>query len=94
MESDERAISELIERGHKWTGITTSIDVRSMKSVSNRIWIVVAEFSSGSLRIETEGGKLVEMEPAGSDLFEFTLVKPLDSHQWLLGSVTLLESIR
>ena len=37
LESDERAISELIERGHKWTGITTSIDVRSVKSVSDRI---------------------------------------------------------
>jgi hypothetical protein len=94
LERDERAINELLERDHKWVGIETSMDVRSVKQASSRVWIVVAEFSSGILRIETEDGKLVDMEPAGSDLLEFTLVKPLDSHQWLLGFVTASESVR
>jgi hypothetical protein len=94
LESDERAINELIQLDRKWSGIATSINVRDAQMVTDRAWIVVAEFNSDSLRIETEGGKLVDAEPAGSDLLEFTLIKPLGSHQWLLGSVTLLEGIR
>lgn len=94
LESDTLAINELIERRRKWNGIATSINVRSLKRVSDKVWIVIAVFNSGSLRIETEGGDLVDTQPAGSDLFEFALVKPIEADQWLLGFVTVLEGVR
>lgn len=92
--NDKQAIDELIETNRIWAEIETSINVRSTKEVNDRLWIVVALFSSKSLRVETEGGKLVKTEPPGSDLFEFTLVKPHGGHDWLLGFVTILEGSR
>jgi hypothetical protein len=89
--SDERAIDGLIDRNHVWRGIATSIDVRSQTRISERLWIVTALFKSSPLRVETEDGELVRTEPAGSDLFRFTLVKPRDTDQWLLGLATVLE---
>jgi hypothetical protein len=92
--SDERAINELVDRNHVWSGIGTSIDVRSERRISERLWVVTAIFSSSPLRVETEDGELVHTEPAGSDLFQFTLVKPRDADQWLLGLATVLEADR
>jgi hypothetical protein len=89
--SEERAITELLDRGYVWDDIATSIDVRSVRKVNSRLWIVVARFSSKVLRIETESGKFVGQEQAGTDLFEFTLVKPRETQQWLLGLVSIVE---
>jgi len=89
--SDEKAIHELLARDHRWAGIATSIEVRNANRISGRIWIVVALFRSTRLRIETSRGALVRLEPAGSDLFQFTLVRPQDTQQWLLGLATVLE---
>jgi hypothetical protein len=90
--SDEKAINELLERDHRWAGIATSIEVRSVNRVNERIWIVVALFHSNRLRIETSSGEVVRAEPAGDDLFQFTLVKPQDAQRWLLGLATILET--
>jgi hypothetical protein len=89
--SDEKAINELLVRNHRWAGVATSIDVRRVNRISERIWIVVALFRSNRLRIETSSGALVRAEPASHDLFRFTLVKPQDAQQWLLGLATVLE---
>jgi hypothetical protein len=85
MASDQRAIEDLLDHGYVWDGISTSIEVRSVSKVSERLWLVVALFRSGALFIKTERGKIIRIEPAGSDLFEFTLVKPSDGASWLLG---------
>jgi hypothetical protein len=90
--SDQNAIDELLRLEHRWTGIATSIEVRSVKRIDERIWVVVALFRSNALRVETRSGGLVRLEPAGNDLFQFTLVKPQDTQQWLLGMVTELEA--
>jgi hypothetical protein len=89
--TDEKAIYELLEREHRWAGISTSIDVRSAKKIDQRIWVVVALLHSDRLQIETSGGAPVHVEPAGDDLFQFTLVMPRDSQEWLLGLATILE---
>jgi hypothetical protein len=89
--SDERAIMELLDRGHVWKDVATSIEVRSVREVSSRLWVVVAVFGSKPLRIETESGRFVRQEQAGSDLFEFTLVKPAEEPQWLLGLASIVE---
>jgi hypothetical protein len=89
--NDEKAINELLARGHRWVGISTSIEVRSVNRVNERLSVVVALLKSKALRIETLNGRSIRIEPAGSDLFEFTMVKPPDEEQWLLGLVSLVE---
>ena len=85
LESDSNAIRELLSEGYVWVGGETSIRVRRLERVNNRMWLVIATFKSESLRIETESGRLVRSEPRGSDLFQFVLAKPVGSDQWLLG---------
>ena len=89
--SDQKAIYELLQRAYMWDGIETSIEIRRVTKLQERLWTVTALFSSKALRIETENGKLIRKEPAGSDLFEFTLVKPRDAHGWLLGRASVVE---
>jgi hypothetical protein len=85
LESDSNAIRELLSERYVWVGGSTSIQVRRLERVTNRQWIIIATFKSESLRIETESGRLVRSEPAGSELFQFVLAKPQQSDQWLLG---------
>jgi hypothetical protein len=89
--NDERAIIELLDHKHRWRGISTAIEVRSVTRINDQLWIVVALLRSKALRIEKEDGRLIRIEPAGSDLFEFTLVKPRRTEQWLLGLVSDVE---
>jgi hypothetical protein len=91
MASDEQAIEELLDRGYVWDDISSSVEIRSESRVNKRVWIVVARFRSERLSIKTEQGRLVRTESAGSDLFEFTLVKPGDAHSWLLGVASVIE---
>jgi hypothetical protein len=90
--SDEKAIYELLQRAYMWDGIETSIEIRRVTKLHERLWTVTALFRSETLRIETEDGKLIRKEPAGSDLFEFTLVKPRYAHRWLLGRASVVEA--
>ena len=89
--SDSNAIRELIKENYVWVGGETSIQVRRTKQVSERMWIIVADFRSGALRIETESGSLIRKEPQGQDLFEFVLAKPPGSTRWLLGRAAAFE---
>jgi hypothetical protein len=91
LESDSNAIRELIRENYVWVGGETSIRVRSSKRVTERMWIIVADFSSESLRIQTDSGRTVRSEPRGSDLFQFVLAKPSGSTQWFLGRATSYE---
>lgn len=89
--NDGRAIVELLDRKYRWRGIATSIEVRSVTRINDQLWIVVAVLKSKALRIEREDGRLIRIEPAGSDLFQFTLVRPPGAEQWLLGLVSDVE---
>lgn len=91
LKSDSNAIRELIREGYVWVGGETSIRVRRAERVTERMWIIVADFHSEALRIETESGGLVRSEPRGQDLFEFVLAKPAGSTQWLLGRAAASE---
>lgn len=85
LESDSNAIRELISSNYVWVGGETSIRVRRTERVTPRMWIVIADFFSQPLRIETRSGGLIRSEPRGRDLFQFVLAKPKGSTQWLLG---------
>ena len=86
--NDERAIKELLDRNYRWRGIATSIEVRRVTRINNQLWIVVAVLKSKALRIERGDGRLIRIEPAGNDLFQFALVRPRGAEQWLLGLVS------
>lgn len=89
--SDSNAIRELIKENYVWVGGETSIRVRRAERVNERMWIIVADFRSDALRIETESGRLIRSESQGQDLFEFVLAKPVGSTRWLLGRASAFE---
>jgi hypothetical protein len=92
LKSDLNAIRELVSEDYIWVGGETSIKVRRLERVTARMWIIVADFTSEALRIETESGRLVRTEPRGSDRFQFVLAMPTGSSQWLLGRASSYEN--
>jgi hypothetical protein len=91
LEGDTNAIKELVSKNYRLVGGATSIRVRRTERVTERLWLVIADFKSAPLRIETAGGELVRQEPAGSDLFQFALARPVDADEWLLGRASSYE---
>ncbi len=88
LEGDKNAIDELVTSNYHMVGGATSIRVHRVSQVNARLWLVIADFQSAPLRIETDDNKLVRQEPRGSDLFQFALSKPASSSEWLLGRAT------
>jgi hypothetical protein len=91
LEGDGNAIQELINNSYHMVGGATSIKLQKASQVNERLWLVIADFRSAPLRIETEDNKLVREEPAGSDLFQFALARPTGSREWLLGRATAYQ---
>jgi hypothetical protein len=94
LSSDGDAIDELLRKKRIWDGVGTSIEVREATMINGRVWTIVGLFKSEALYIKTEDGRLVGAEPAGEDLFKFTLVKPQGERDWLLGLVSLVQGPR
>jgi hypothetical protein len=69
LEGDRNAIRELTENNYHIVGGTTSILIRRVERVTDRAWLIIADFRSAPLRVEAEGDRLIREEPAGSDLF-------------------------
>jgi hypothetical protein len=88
MEGDRNAIQDLSSKDYRLIGGQTSIRVHRVDRVNERLWLVIADFRSAPLQIETAGGRLVRQEPAGSELYQFALAKPVGGSQWLLGRAT------
>lgn len=91
LSSDKSAIDELLREKRAWDGIGTSLEVRRATKLNERVWTVVGLFRSEALYVRMEDGRLVWREPAGKDLFRFTLVKPQGEPHWLLGLVSVLR---
>jgi hypothetical protein len=81
LKSDSNAIRELIKRNYVWVGGETSLRIRKTERVTARMWLIIADFGSAPLRIETESGRLIREEPQGQDLFQFALAKPALRHE-------------
>jgi hypothetical protein len=88
LEGDKNAIQELIHNDYHIVGGATSVRIREVNQVSERLWLVVADFRSAPLRIEAEDNRLVREEAGGSDLFQFALSRRSESTEWLLGRAT------
>jgi hypothetical protein len=85
LKGDGNAIKELADNNYHLIGGTTSVHVRRVERVTGELWLVIADFRSTPLRIETQSGELVRQEPAGNDLFQFAVAKPASTGRWLLG---------
>jgi hypothetical protein len=88
LEGDGNAIQELIDNDYHVVGGATSIRLHRASRASARLWLLIADFRSAPLRIETDDGRLIREEPGGSELFQFALSRPSGSNEWLLGRAT------
>jgi hypothetical protein len=84
LRGDERAIQQLIKDDAVWVGSSTSIQVRDLEKVNDRLWVVVANFIGSPFRIETESGSLIRAVEGRSELFRFALAR-IESNKLLLG---------
>jgi hypothetical protein len=91
LRAGQAAIAALNKENIRWTNRSISLEVQSAKSVSNRLWEVVAVFVSGPFRIETEEGQLVRESPAERIRYRFLLVRTSDLGEWRLGSASPIE---
>jgi hypothetical protein len=85
------AIAALKKENILWQNRSISIEIQSVKSVNNRLWEVVALFTSDSFRIETEEGRLVRQAPAERLRYRFLLVRTSKSEPWRLGGASSIE---
>ena len=91
LEAGRVAIAALKRDNVLWQNREIAIDVQSAEELSNRLWEVVAIFTSAPFRIETEEGELVREAPAERIRYRFLLVRTSDSDQWRLGSASPIE---
>lgn len=85
------AIAALRNEHVVWKGRSISLQVQSTQPVNVRLWEVVALFTSGRFRIETEEGGLIREAPAERIRYRFLLVRLAEGEPWLLGSVSVLK---
>ena len=85
------AVAALKKENILWRDRSISIEIQSVKSVSSRLWEVVALFISDSFRIETEEGRLVRQAPSERLRYRFLLVRTSESEPWRLGGASSIE---
>jgi hypothetical protein len=85
LRGDGNAIKQLLRDDAVWVGASTSVQIRKLEKVNNRMWIVVANFNASPFRIETESGSLIRAVEGRSELFRFALAKTSAGGSLLLG---------
>jgi hypothetical protein len=85
------AIAALTKENVVWRGRSVSILVQSTQRINDRLWEVVAIFTSKSFRIETEDGELIRTASAERITYRFLLFRPSEGKQWLLGNASVLK---
>jgi hypothetical protein len=91
LRAGRNAIAALKKEKVRWQDRSISIDVRSARSINNKLWEVVALFTSDAFRIETEDGRLIREAPAERIRYRFLLVRTSDTELWRLGGASLVE---
>jgi hypothetical protein len=91
LEDGKALIQQLRKENVVWKGVKTRIHIRSAEEVNDRLWIVVANVVTPSVRIETEAGRLVRIVPPERNLVRFALAKPQNEEEWLLGHASTIE---
>jgi hypothetical protein len=85
LRGDGDAIKQLLKDDAVWIGASTSVRVKKLEKVNNRVWVVVAEFVASPFRIETESGDLVRAVDGRTELFRFVLARTSADSSLVLG---------
>jgi hypothetical protein len=85
LRGDGAAIKQLLKDDAVWVGASTSVRVKKLEKVSDRIWVIVADFNASPFRIETESGGLIRAVEGRSELFRFVLARNSTGSSLLLG---------
>jgi len=91
LEDGRALINQLHKKNIVWRGVKTELAVTSAEEVNDRLWIVVATVNTPSVRIETEGGRLVRVVPPERNRVRFALAKPQNEKVWLLGHASTFD---
>jgi hypothetical protein len=84
LRGDRGAIRQLQRDNAVWVGASTSVQIREIEKVNDRLWIIVADFIGSPFRIETESGDLIRAVEGRRELFRFAVSKTT-SDKLLLG---------
>jgi hypothetical protein len=93
LRGDSDAIRQLLKDNAVWVGASTSIRVRQLERVNDRMWIIVGDFIGSPFRIETESGRLIRSVEGRSELFRFVLGKTAVDPEWLLGYASSVDKV-
>jgi hypothetical protein len=85
LRGDGAAIKQLLKDDAVWVGASTSVRVKKLEKVSDRMWVIVADFNASPFRIETESGSLIRAVEGRSELFRFVLARNSAGSSLLLG---------
>lgn len=85
LRGDGDAIRQLLKDDAVWNGASTAVEVRKLEKVSDRVWIIVADFIASPFRIETESGDLVRNVDGRTELFRFVLARSAQDQSLVLG---------
>ena len=93
--TDGRSLIEQLRKENViWRGLQTSLVMTDTEEVNDRLWIIVADVSTPSIRVETESGRLIRIVPAERNRVRFALAKPRGTEEWLLGHASALNEGR
>lgn len=85
LKGDGDAIDQLLKDDAVWIGASTSVRVRKLEKVSDRVWVVVADFVASPFRIETESGNLIRAVEGRSEPFRFVLARTTPDRGLVMG---------
>jgi hypothetical protein len=85
LRGDGDAIRQLIADDAVRVGASTSVQIRKLEKMNDRLWIVTANFLASPFRIETESGDLIRAVEGRNELFRFVLSRTTNGSDLLLG---------
>ena len=91
LRGDGDAIRQLLKDDAVWIGASTSVRVKKLEKVNDRLWIVVADFVASPFKIETETGDLVRAVDGRTELFRFVLARPAAGKTLVLGFAAAVD---
>lgn len=94
LRGDRDAIKRLLQDNAVWVGASTTVQVKKLEKVNDRLWIVVANFIGSPFRIETESGNLIRAIEGRSELFRFALARTTADSNLLLGFAAAVDETR
>jgi ketosteroid isomerase-like protein len=91
LQGDGAAIRQLLEDDAVWVGASTSVRIKKLEKVSDRVWVIVANFDASPFRIETESGTLIRAVEGRTELFRFVPAKNSTGSSLQLGYAAAVD---